>query len=56
MIKYYAHSAPEGTRKNNRKLWQPVSKHLCNVAEMVSEFTEKYHFKNEAMMAALLHD
>lgn len=56
MIKYYAHSAPKGLNKDNRKSWQLVSKHLCNVAEMVFEFTEKYHFKHEAIIAALLHD
>src|SRR5437667_6282746 len=58
-MKFYAHTAKDEQGKplpENSGQWQPLSVHLCNVAELAEEFAAPLALEREAELAGLLHD
>jgi CRISPR-associated endonuclease/helicase Cas3 len=55
---HYAHTAnlSDGTRDPNKTLWQPLSVHLRNVADLAARFAAPFGAADEARLAGLLHD
>jgi len=51
-IVYFAHS----TERLDRSDWQPLKKHLTNVAEIASGFAKDFHAVELAYSSGLLHD
>ena len=57
-MNYYAHTAETATgeRDPNKSQWQPLSKHLRNVADKARRFAEPLGFAEVAKLSGLLHD